>query len=124
MSYTLEVTMQNREGAMTRLVLLLSQRHLDIAKFTSNRKGAGTIVVMVEVDGPEERAEWALRQISRNHNVIAARIYDRPDPGCTGSRPWKHESAASRPYPVRGNTPNRRRTLVLRREARLETAKS
>lgn len=120
MSYTIEVTMQDREGAVARLVMLFSQRHLDIAQFSAQRSGAGMITASIEVEGPHERAPWALRQISRNHNVVAARIGNTmaPKRGSTAK-----DALPSRCYPVRGRSLDGQRTLVVRRDSRLATAK-
>jgi len=122
MSYTIEVTMQDREGAVTRLVMLLSQRHIDIAQFTAKRSGVGTINAVIEVEGSRDRAPWALRQVTRNHNVLSAGLSASSNsaPGLAGIK----DANSSACYPVRGRSLNGQRTLVVRRESRLAAAKS
>jgi hypothetical protein len=121
MSYTIEVTMQDREGAVTRLVMLLSQRHIDIAQFSAKRSGVGTINAVIEVEGSRERAPWALRQVGRNHNVLSAKIRNS-DPASAELR--AKSSGSRRCYPVYGRSLNRQRTVVVRRDSRVASAKS
>jgi acetolactate synthase small subunit len=120
MSYTIEVTMQDREGAVTRLVMLLSQRHLDIAQFSAQRNSAGTITAIVELEGSRERAPWTLRQVTRNHNVLAARVATA-GASVRGKKPTEE---ALHVYPVRGRSLKSQRTMVVRRNARLAATKS
>jgi acetolactate synthase regulatory subunit len=122
MSYIIEVSMQDREGAVARLIMLFSQRHLDIVQFSAKRSGAGMISATIEVEGPRERAPWTLRQVARNHNVVTAYM---PNPGePKRARVMKKDAESMRRYPVRGRSLNGQRTLMVRRDSRLAAAKS
>lgn len=121
MSYIIEVTMEDREGAVARLVMLFSQRHLDMVRFSSTRDGvSGLVTAVIEVAGASDRAPWALRQMSRHYNVLQARIRVAEDQPSAPSV----QRPGGRTYPVRGRVAGGRRTLVVRRGTEPITAKS
>jgi hypothetical protein len=76
MGYTMAVTMRDQQGAITRLMLLLSQRNLKLAQFTLHRDSPGTVTAVVGIDDRADRGPWALRQVSRHKDVLAARLLD------------------------------------------------
>lgn len=85
MGYTMAVTMRDQQGAITRLMLLLSQRNLKLAQFTLHRDSPGTVTAVVGIDDRADRGPWALRQVSRHKDVLAARLLDPETTYQTGS---------------------------------------
>ncbi len=121
MSYRLKVTMQDQEGAMTRLLVLFTQRHLDVREFAASRNDAGTIAATLVVEGPKA-AIWALRQVSRHRNVITASIEDA---NTLQVRSYSRlASNVVAPYRVSDKVFARQRTMIIRRSSRWAAAKS
>ncbi len=121
MSYRLKVTMQDQEGAMTRLLVLFTQRHLDVCEFSASRNDVGTITAHLVMDGPRE-ALWALRQVSRHRNVLSASIQDDNAP--QGQSWTRRTSNVVTPYRGSGKAFSRQRTVMIRRPSRWAAVKS
>lgn len=122
MSYTLEIRMRDREGAVTRLLLLISQRHLTISRFSATRSDAGVIAV-VEIEGPWDKAPWVVSQLTRHRDVVAVHVVERVR--TAGLPSWSEASGQAREsYRVHGNSVKNLRTFQLPRSSRLAAAKS
>lgn len=123
MSYTMEIRMRDREGAVTRLLLLMSQRHLNISRFSATRSDADAVVAVVEIEGPWDKAPWVVSQLTRHRDVVAVRVIERVK--TAGLPAWSQGAGQAREsYRVHGNSVKNLRTFQLPRSSRLAAAKS
>ncbi|MBX5467418.1 MAG: hypothetical protein K6U14_08005 [Firmicutes bacterium] len=126
MGYTMGVTMRDQDGAITRLLLLLSQRNLKIAHLTVRRESPGTVTAVVAIDDAADRGPWALRQVTRHKDLLEARLLEGAGPAGAGpagkeadlgQRYRYRRSRQEKPHTLQGGTPHDRK-LLLRRTRR------
>ena len=69
------VELQDKPGAIQRLLLMLGQRNVDIEQMTVKKDhDTARLTVMIGVSGTPERAQWIRRQITRHKDVIRSFI--------------------------------------------------
>ncbi|WP_053958489.1 hypothetical protein [Sulfobacillus thermosulfidooxidans] len=64
------VELQDKPGAIQRLLLMLGQRNVDIEQMTIKKdRDTSRLTVMIGIAGTHERAQWIRRQMTRHQDV-------------------------------------------------------
>lgn len=65
------VEMQDKPGAIQRLLLILGQRNVEIEQMTIKKdREAGRLTAMIGIDGTADRARWVMRQLTRHQDIV------------------------------------------------------
>ncbi|AUW94197.1 MAG: hypothetical protein C7B44_09325 [Sulfobacillus thermosulfidooxidans] len=65
------VEMQDKPGAIQRLLLLLGQRNVEIEQMTIKKdREAGRLTAMIGIDATAEKARWVMRQLTRHQDIV------------------------------------------------------